>query len=101
MFKHEVDYVIFLAKYLLATQKFYLFVVNAKRHFFIHLLFELWITRVTTLKKAKLKKSNDQTNIYKNRIVAYNTEYHIALKIENHYGKVHDDKEIFSCKKIM
>ena len=41
----------------------------------------LRITRMTTLIKAKLKKSGDQTNIVKYRVAAVFTEYHIISKL--------------------
>ena len=38
------------------------------------------VTRMTTVTKAKLKKSNDQTNIDKYRVDAKITEYHIITR---------------------
>ena len=40
----------------------------------------LRITRMTTLIKAKFKKSGDQTNIDKYIVVANFTEYHVISK---------------------
>ena len=41
----------------------------------------LRITRMTTLIKAKFKKSGDQTNIDKYIVVANFTEYHVISKL--------------------
>ncbi len=51
-------------------------------------------TRMTTFIKAKLKKSDDQTNIDKYRVAANITEYHMISKwssliIRNYHYKIH------------
>ena len=61
-------------------------------------------TRMTTLKKNKVKKSYDQTNTDKYRVAANITEYHIIsklifLRLIN--SKIHEEKTIISCKKCM
>ena len=60
------------------------------------------ITRIT-FTKAKLKNSDDQTNIDRYRVAANITEYHIILKLifpKNHHSKIHDDKAIISYKNV-
>ena len=47
---------------------------------------------MTTFIKAKLKKSDDQTNIDKYRLAANITEYHIISKIINILIIIYDDK---------
>ena len=45
---------------------------------------------MTTFTKAKLKKSDDHTNIDKYRVAATITEYYIKLNLpENHHSKNH------------
>ncbi len=57
-----------------------------------------------TFIESKLKKSDDQTNIDKYRIVANITEYCIISKnlfiSNNNHFKIHDDKAIISCKNV-
>ena len=53
---------------------------------------------MTTIIKAKLRKSDDQTNIDKYRVAAKITGYHINLP-KNHHTKIHDCKSIISCEK--
>ena len=61
-------------------------------------------TRMTTFIKTKFIISDEQTNIYKYRLAANITEYHIMyIKINltaNHYYKYFDDKAIISCYKF-
>ncbi len=54
---------------------------------------------MTTIIKAKLKKSDDQTKYDKyHRIL-----YYIKIKIlqKNQHSKIHDDNAIISCIKYM
>ena len=49
---------------------------------------------MTTLRKVKLKKSDDPTNIDKYRVAANITKYHIISKknfINNPHSKIHVD----------
>ena len=57
-------------------------------------------TRMTTLKKAKFKKSDDQKNIDKYRVASIITEYHNISKIISLRIIIpnHDSKAIISCK---
>ena len=48
---------------------------------------------MATFIKAKLKKSDDQTNIDKHRVY--------ANLPKNHHSKIHDVKAITSCRKCM
>ena len=41
----------------------------------------LYKKRITTLKKKKFIKSNDMTNIYRDRVAANITDYHIISKL--------------------
>ncbi len=51
---------------------------------------------MTRFIKAKLKRSDYQTNIDKYR------EYFIKINLpKNHHSKIQDDKAIISCKKYM
>ena len=63
------------------------------------------LTRMTIFIKAKLKKSNNHTNIEKFRVTANVTEYHIISKsiffiIIDHHSKIHDHKAIISRKNV-
>ena len=64
-----------------------LFVTNkykTTKWIFLHLhiyLIELFLTRMATFIKAKLKKSDDQTNIGNYRVAANITEYHVISKL--------------------
>ncbi len=54
---------------------------------------------MTTFIKAKLMKSDDQTKIYKYRVVANITKYHIISKLKinlpkDHHSKLNDDKSV-------
>ncbi len=53
---------------------------------------------MTTFTKAKLKKSDDQTNIEQLQI--FRILYHIKINLytKNHYFKTHDDMAFISCK---
>ncbi len=57
-------------------------------------------TRITTIIKEKLKKSDDQTRIEKYGVAANITEYRIQIISYqsyhpiNHHFKIHDDKSI-------
>ncbi len=53
---------------------------------------------MTTFIRAKLKKSDDQTNNDKNRVAAKSKEYHITPKLIFIYFKNHENA-IISCKK--
>ncbi len=54
---------------------------------------------MTTSIKAKLKKSDDQTNIVKYRIAVNITEYHIKINIlKNHHSKIHEKDNYFLYK---
>ena len=49
------------------------------------------ITRMTTFMKAKLKKSDDQTNIEKYRVPENILPYYIKIMLpKNHYSKILD-----------
>ena len=61
-------------------------------------------TKMTIFIKAKLKKSDEQTNIWKYRVAANITEYHIMSKLIFRriiIQKSHNDKGIFLRKKCM
>ncbi len=52
-----------------------------------------------TFMKAKLKKSDDHTNIDKHRVTANITEYHIIINVpKTHHSKINDNEATTSCK---
>ncbi len=56
---------------------------------------------MTTFIKAKLKKSDDQTNIDNYRVAAKISEYHIKINLPQYQNsKIHDDI-IIPCKKCL
>ncbi len=60
---------------------------------------------MTKFIKMKYKKSDDQTNMDKYRVVANIIEYYIISKLIVHriesLFQIHEDKAIISCKKCL
>ena len=57
-------------------------------------------TRMTTFIKTKLKILDNQRNIDKYSVAANITEYHIISKSIFLRLKIHEEKEIISCKNV-
>ncbi len=58
---------------------------------------------MTTIIKTKFKKSDDQTNIDKYRVIAYITEYHITSKLIFHIIRIHlfmNMRQLFHVKNV-
>ena len=54
-----------------------------------------------TFLKAKIKKSDDETNIDKYRVAVNITKYHIISSLESLFQNSRMQKAIISCKNCM
>ena len=58
------------------------------------------VIRMTTFIKAKLKKSDEHSQI-QSSCKNYRMSYYIKINLpKNHHSKIHDDKAIISCKNV-